>query len=46
MTPMENDPLWKLRHALAGVALAITVTLATLLIVDQWDCFRGVPNCD
>ena len=23
MTPMENDPLWKLRHALAGVALAL-----------------------
>lgn len=23
MTPMENDPLWKMRHALAGVALAL-----------------------
>lgn len=23
MNPMDNDPLWKLRHALAGVALAL-----------------------
>jgi hypothetical protein len=27
MTPMENDPLWKLRHALAGVALALLASV-------------------
>ena len=27
MTPMENDPLWKLRHALAGVALALLLSV-------------------
>jgi len=27
MTPMQNDPLWKLRHALAGVALALLLSV-------------------
>jgi hypothetical protein len=27
MTPMENDPLWKLRHALAGVGLALLLSV-------------------
>lgn len=27
MTPMENDPLWRLRHALAGVALALLLSV-------------------
>jgi MFS family permease len=33
MTPGENDPLWRLRHALAGVALALllAVLLAAVL---------------
>jgi hypothetical protein len=33
MTPGENDPLWRLRHALAGVSLALllSVPLAALL---------------
>lgn len=32
MTPGENDPLWRLRHALAGVGLALlmSVPLAAL----------------
>jgi hypothetical protein len=33
MTPGENDPLWRLRHALAGVGLALlfSVLLAAVL---------------
>lgn len=33
MTPGENDPLWRLRHALAGVgvALLLSVPMAALL---------------
>ena len=27
MTPGENDPLWRLRHALAGVGLALLVSV-------------------
>jgi hypothetical protein len=27
MTPMQNDPLWRLRHALAGVALALLLSV-------------------
>ncbi len=27
MTPHENDPLWKLRHALLGLALALAVSV-------------------
>lgn len=33
MTPGENDPLWRMRHALAGVGLALllSVPIAALL---------------
>jgi hypothetical protein len=27
MNPMDNDPLWKMRHALAGVALALLLSV-------------------
>ena len=30
----------------AGIALAVTIALVTFAVVDQWDCFAGVPNCD
>jgi ABC-type proline/glycine betaine transport system permease subunit len=36
MTPGENDPLWRMRHALAGVGLA---TLASVFIaagIGRW----------
>jgi hypothetical protein len=40
MTPGENDPLWRLRHALAGVGLALllSVPLAAVLgrVVGDW----------
>jgi hypothetical protein len=41
MNPGENDPLWRLRHALAGLglALALSVPLAALLgsaLADLW----------
>ena len=39
----ENDPLWKLRHALAGVALAllVSVPLAALLGSALGDALGG-----
>jgi len=30
----------------AAITLAVTVALVTFAVVDQWDCFAGVPNCD
>jgi hypothetical protein len=41
MTPGENDPLWRLRHALAGVGLSLlmSVLLAAVLgsaIASAW----------
>ncbi|MGE3857518.1 MAG: hypothetical protein AB7G21_11250 [Dehalococcoidia bacterium] len=30
----------------ASVALAVTFALVAFAVVDQWDCFAGVPNCD
>ena len=29
MTPFENDPLWRMRHAIAGVGIALLLALAT-----------------
>ncbi len=41
MTPLENDPIWKLRHALLGIslALAVSVPLAAWLGAFIADCF-------
>jgi putative Ca2+/H+ antiporter (TMEM165/GDT1 family) len=36
MTPHENDPLWKLRHALAGVALALLAAVLLAALVGSW----------
>lgn len=33
MTPGENDPLWRLRHALAGVALALLLAVLLAAVV-------------
>lgn len=33
---MENDPLWKLRHALAGVALALLLAVLTAAVAGAW----------
>lgn len=30
----------------ALVSLAVTLALIGFAVVDQWDCFAGVPNCD
>ena len=40
---MQNDPLWKLRHALAGVGLALllSVPIAALLGSALGDAFGG-----
>ncbi|MDZ7590041.1 MAG: hypothetical protein U5L05_04980 [Rubrivivax sp.] len=35
MTPMENDPLWKLRHALAGVALALLLSVFAAVLAGR-----------
>jgi len=31
----ENDPLWKLRHALAGVALALLAAMLSAALLDS-----------
>lgn len=33
---MQDDPLWKLRHALAGVALALLAALLTAALAGRW----------
>ena len=30
----------------AAVSLTVTLALAGFIVVDQWACFAGVPNCD
>ncbi len=32
----ENDPLWKLRHALAGVALAVLASVPLAALLARW----------
>ena len=43
MTPGENDPLWRLRHALAGVGLALllSVPIAAMLGAAIGDALVG-----
>ncbi len=43
MNSNDNDPLWKLRHALAGVGLALllSVPVAALLGAGLGDAFGG-----
>lgn len=33
---MQDDPLWKLRHALAGVALALLAALLAAALAGRW----------
>ena len=33
---MENDPLWKLRHALAGMALALLASVLIAALAGRW----------
>lgn len=33
---MENDPLWKLRHALAGMALALLASVLIAAFTGRW----------
>lgn len=33
---MENDPLWKLRHALAGMALALLASVLIAAFAGRW----------
>ena len=33
---MQDDPLWRLRHALAGVALALLAALLTAALAGRW----------
>ncbi len=42
-TTMHDDPLWRLRHALAGVALALLAALLTAALAGRWlgDAFGG-----
>jgi nitrate/nitrite transporter NarK len=35
MTPGENDPLWRLRHALAGVGLALLLSVPISALVGR-----------
>lgn len=32
----ENDPLWKLRHALAGVGLALALSVPLAALLGRW----------
>ena len=32
----ENDPLWKLRHAITGVALALLLAVLTAAVAGAW----------
>lgn len=40
---MQDDPLWRLRHALAGVALALLASLLAAALAGRWlgDAFGG-----
>lgn len=40
---MQNDPLWRLRHALAGVALALLLSVLLAAVVGRvvGDAFDG-----
>ena len=33
---MENDPLWKLRHALSGMALALLASVLIAALAGRW----------
>ena len=33
---MENDPLWKLRHALAGMAVALLASVLIAAVAGRW----------
>ncbi len=33
---MQNDPLWKLRHALAGLALALLASVFVAALAGRW----------
>lgn len=33
---MENDPLWKLRHALTGMALALLASVLIAALAGRW----------
>lgn len=33
---IENDPLWKLRHAITGVALALLLAVLTAALAGAW----------
>lgn len=33
---MQDDPLWKLRHALVGMALALLAALLTAALLGRW----------
>ena len=36
MNPGENDPLWRVRHGLAGVALALVVSIPLAAWLGSW----------
>lgn len=36
MTPGENDPLWRLRHALVGVGLALLGSVLLAALLGRW----------
>lgn len=40
---MQDDPLWRLRHALAGLALALLAALLLAALIGRWlgDAFGG-----
>ena len=33
---IENDPLWKLRHAITGVVLALLLAVLTAALAGAW----------
>ncbi|GAB4037371.1 MAG: hypothetical protein Fur0014_05020 [Rubrivivax sp.] len=33
---MQNDPLWKLRHALAGMAIALGLSVFVAALLGRW----------
>ena len=39
----DNDPLWKLRHALAGLGLALVLSVLSAALAGRWlgDAFGG-----
>lgn len=36
MTHLNNDPLWKLRHALAGLGLALLLSVPAAALAGRW----------